>query len=203
MFTGIVEAIGRITALRPGADGLVMDVDLAGLDTTRIRPGDSIAVNGACLTVTRLEGGVARFDVSSETLDKCLVGRWREGDRVNLEPALTLQKPLGGHLVSGHVDGTGILDSVTPGPDSTWMRFLVPRELGRYIAIKGSVALDGVSLTTNRVTDIDAGTRFELTLVPHTLAMTTLGDLDPGDRVHVEVDLLARYLDRMQQQETH
>lgn len=203
MFTGIVEAIGRITALRPGADGLVMDVDLAGLDTKRIRPGDSIAVNGACLTVTRLEGGVARFDVSSETLDKCLVGCWREGDRVNLEPALTLQKPLGGHLVSGHVDGTGILDSVTPGPDSTWMRFLVPRELGRYIAIKGSVALDGVSLTTNRVTDIDAGTRFELTLVPHTLAMTTLGDLDPGDRVHVEVDLLARYLDRMQQQETH
>ena len=118
---------------------------------------------------------------------------------MNLEPALTLQKPLGGHLVSGHVDGTGALDAVQAAADSTWMRFRVPIELGRYIAIKGSVALNGVSLTTNRVSDDEAGTLFELTLVPHTLAMTTLGDLEPGDAVHVEVDMLARYLDRMQQ----
>ncbi len=199
MFTGIVESVGRIAAVKTGADGIVLDVNLGGLDTQSIRPGDSVAVNGACLTVTQLHDTVARFDVSTETLDKCLMGQWQVGDRVNLEPALTLQKPLGGHLVSGHVDGTGTLDSMETGADSTWMRFAVPLELGRYIAIKGSVALNGVSLTTNRVVDDDDVTQFELTLVPHTLAMTTLADLTPGDAVHVEVDMLARYLDRMQQ----
>ena len=123
MFTGIIESIGRIAAVTPGTDGLVLDVDLGGLDTAAIALGDSIAVNGACLTVTQLEGAVARFDVSKETLDKCLVGGWQTGERVNLEPALTLHKPLGGHLVSGHIDGTAVLDAVEPGADFTWMRF--------------------------------------------------------------------------------
>ena len=197
MFTGIIEARGQITGVETMPDGLTLFVDIGKLDTGGIRTGDSIAVNGVCLTVTRLDGDVARFDVSRETLDRCLVDSWKVGDGINLEPALTLSKPLGGHLVSGHVDGTGVLDSVIPGEASTWMRIRVSRDLGRFVAIKGSVALNGVSLTTNRVTDDGEDTLFDLTLVPHTLSMTTLGDLAAGDGVHVEVDLLARYLERL------
>ncbi len=201
MFTGIIEARGRISGIESVPDGLTLFVDLGNLESETIRAGDSIAVNGVCLTVTRLDGGIGRFDVSRETMDRCLVGEWKVGDGMNLESALTLAKPLGGHLVSGHVDGTGVLDAVVPGEESTWMRIRVPRNLGRYVAIKGSVAVNGVSLTSNRVTDDGVETLFELTLVPHTLSMTTLGGLAAGDGVHIEVDILARYLQRLLQSE--
>ncbi len=201
MFTGIIEATGRISAINPVPDGLTLYVDLGNLEAEVIRAGDSIAVNGVCLTVTRIDGGISRFDVSRETMDRCLVGDWKVGDGMNLESALTLSKPLGGHLVSGHVDGTGVLDAVVPGGESTWMRIRVSRNLGRFVAIKGSVAVNGVSLTSNRVTDDGEETMFELTLVPHTLSMTTLGGLAAGDGVHIEVDLLARYLQRLLQTE--
>ena len=199
MFTGIIEARGSIAGIEPVPDGLTLFVDLGNLEPETIRTGDSIAVNGVCLTVTRLDGDIGRFDVSRETLDRCLVGNWKVGDGMNLESALTLSKPLGGHLVSGHVDGTGVLDAVVAGEESTWMRIRVPRNLGCFVAIKGSVAVNGVSLTSNRVRDDGEETVFELTLVPHTLSMTTLGNLAAGDGVHIEVDILARYLQRLLQ----
>jgi riboflavin synthase len=199
MFTGITVAIGKVTDIVPAGDGLHISVDLGELDVSLIRPGDSIAVSGVCLTVTGLQDTLATFDVSRETIDKTLMNHWRAGHRANLEPALTLDRPLGGHLVSGHVDGSASLEAVEAGSDSTWMRFRVPRALGRFIAIKGSLALDGVSLTSNHVEDDGDDTLFDLTLVPHTLAQTTLGGLRPGYRVHIEVDMMARYLDRMMQ----
>lgn len=201
MFTGIIEARGSIAGIEPVSDGLTLFVDLGNLEPEAIGAGDSIAVNGVCLTVTRLDGDIGRFDVSRETLDRCLVGNWKVGEGMNLESALTLSKPLGGHLVSGHVDGTGVLDAVVAGEESTWMRIRVPRNLGRFVAIKGSVAVNGVSLTSNRVRDDGEETVFELTLVPHTLSMTTLGNLAAGDGVHIEVDILARYLQRLLQAE--
>ncbi len=197
MFTGIVETTGRVCLSQPSGDGLRLGIDLGGLDTSAIHTGDSIAVNGVCLTVTTIEDDAGSFDVSGETLDRTLIGEWAPDRRVNLEPALTLGKPLGGHLVSGHVDGSAYLDELRPDSDSTWMRFRLPRALGRFIAVKGSVTVDGVSLTSNDVTDDGDDTLFELTLVPHTLAVTTLGDLLPGDRVHIEVDMMARYLERL------
>ncbi len=197
MFTGIIAAQGDITALQTGPEGLVLWVDLNGLDIESIHVGDSIAVNGVCLTVTQLHDGIGRFDVSDETLGKSLMRNWKVGNRVNLETALTLEKPLGGHLISGHVDGTGAIDAVIPDDKTTWMQIRVSNVLGRFLAIKGSVAVDGVSLTTNHVMDQGEDTLFELTLVPHTLSETTLATLVPGDRVHIEVDILARYLDRL------
>lgn len=199
MFTGIVEALGRVDRVLPGRDGLVLWVDLGKMDCNSIKIGDSVAVNGACLTVTELERELGRFDVSSETMSKCLVEQWSAGTMVNLEQALTLARPLGGHLVSGHVDGISELIDLRVSADSTWMQFAVDRSLGRYVAIKGSVAIDGVSLTSNHVEDHGEISRFDLTLVPHTLAMTTLGTLKVGSRVHLEVDMLARYLDRIKQ----
>jgi len=202
LFTGIIESRGTVRAVATHCDGLGLEVDVGGLDTAAITVGDSIAVNGACLTVVSLDGNVARFDVSGETLSKCLIGEWRCGDTVNLETALTLGKPLGGHLVSGHVDGIGQLDERVTGADSSWMRFTAPRSIGRFIAVKGSIAVEGISLTSNNVYDDADTTFFELTLVPHTLAMTTLDALKPGCKVHLEIDLIARYLDRMQESDS-
>jgi len=199
MFTGIIESLGTIVSKHEAAGGVVLQIDLGELDASALAIGDSIAVNGACLTATRFEDNSVRFDVSPETLSKCLIGEWKIGDKVNLERALTLQKPLGGHLVSGHVDGTGRLIERRDGSDTTWMQFEAPRAIGRYIAVKGSITIDGISLTSNTVKDADENTRFEITLVPHTLAMTTLGNLIEGDHVHLEIDLVARYLERMNQ----
>ena len=197
MFTGIIETLGSIVSLQKGDDSVVMQVDLNALKEKQIQIGESIAVNGVCLTVTTIDQGVARFDVSPETMNKCLVSNWKVGDSVNLERALTLQKPLGGHLVSGHVDGTGLLVERRDIAESAIMRFETPREIGRFIAIKGSVTVDGISLTSNVVADRDEVTSFEVTLVPHTLGATTLGSLQPNARVHLEIDLVARYLARM------
>ncbi len=199
MFTGIIEAQGHITCVQSIAEGRQLWVHLGTMETGLIHPGNSIAVNGVCLTVTEIRDGVGCFDISDETLSKCLVGSWKVNDPVNLETALTLSKPLGGHLISGHVDGTGLVETVLVGAHSTWMRIRVPETLGRYLAIKGSVAVDGISLTTNRVYDEQEETVFELTLVPHTMSITNLGQRVSGDRVHIEVDLLARYLERLLQ----
>ena len=199
MFTGIIESVGRVVEITPANGGLRLLIDLVDLEVSGINLGDSIAVSGVCLTLTALEGSVAAFDVSPETLDKTLMGHWRANHRANLEPALTLGKPLGGHLVSGHVDGSGTVDAIEAGAAATEMSIRVSRALGRYVAIKGSVAVDGVSLTTNRVRDEGEETVFDLTLVPHTLSRTTLSGLKPGYRVHIEVDMMARYLDRMMQ----
>lgn len=202
MFTGIVRALGSVQSLHSNGGGCVLEVDLGALDAGSVRPGDSIAVNGACLTVAELHGGAegaarAVFEVSPETLARCLIGQWAPGQSLNLEPALTLQTPLGGHLVCGHIDGAGTLLERRPAAHCTYMRFAAPRAIGRLIAAKGSIAVDGVSLTSNRVSDHPGETRFEVMLVPHTLAATTLGALQPGARVHLEADPLARYAQRL------
>jgi len=199
MFTGIVQAVGRIAATAPQGDGERVTIAAASgfFDDTSI--GDSIAVKGCCLTVVQRDpsASAAAFDVSAETL-RCTSGFVRDA-RVNLEKALRLMDRLGGHLVTGHIDGTGTVVELVPvAPDAAGQvsyRLMIeaPRELARYIASKGSIAVDGVSLTVNRV----EGDCFDVNLIPHTLAVTTLRDLVTGARVNLEVDLMARYAERL------
>ena len=197
MFTGIIQSLGTINQINPVGDGIRIRVDLASLDINKVNLGDSVAINGTCLTVTDLDGGFACFDVSRETLDKCLISKWHVGDSVNLELALTLQTPIGGHLVSGHVDGTGELVYSHSSEQYTTMQFKTSKDIGRFIAAKGSITVDGISLTSNVVSDSGDETSFEVMLVPHTLANTTLGNIRAGQMVHLEIDLIARYLQRL------
>ena len=203
MVTGIVQAVGRIVAVEPGPSARRLVVDGDALDVADVAIGDSIAVSGCCLTVVSVErgGGTARlaFDVSAETL-ACTTGLAAPGE-VNLEKALRLADRLGGHLMTGHVDGVGVVASFDRVPDTTpggWdagsMRLAIdaPAALAPYVAAKGSIAVDGVSLTVNAV----SGARFHVNLIPHTLAVTTLRRLAPGARVNLEVDLIARYVAR-------
>jgi riboflavin synthase len=192
MFTGIVAAVGSVASVTPSAGGVRLIVKAADLDLMDAVLGESIAVNGVCLTVIALPGGAFEADVSRETL-ACTAG-FAQGARVNLERALRLADRLGGHLVSGHVDGVGEVTAVTLSGDNRVVRFAVPGELARYIARKGSVAINGVSLTVNEV----SGMEFSVNLIPHTLAETNLGDLAAGSRVNVEVDTVARYVERLQ-----
>lgn len=191
MFTGIVAAIGRIEQVEPRPKGLRLSIDAGALDTSDVAIGDSIAVNGCCLTVVALAGRHFDVDVSQETID-CTVGLAAPGE-VNLEKSLRLADRLGGHLVSGHVDGVGEVLAFEPVGESHRLVVRAPAELAKYIARKGSVAVQGVSLTVNRVD----GAEFEINLIPHTLAVTTLKHLAPGARVNLEVDLLARYAERL------
>jgi len=194
MFTGIVQATGEIVARDRHGDGIRMCVDARALDTTDIAIGESVAVSGCCLTVVAREGDSLQFDVSAETL-RCVAG-FEVGRRVNLERSLRLADRLGGHLVSGHVDGVGAVAAFAPVGDAAGSFHLAidaPAELARYVAPKGSIAVDGVSLTTNAVD----GARFAVNVIPHTLAVTTLGQLAQGARVNLEVDLLARYVERI------
>ena len=194
MFTGIVQSIGRIVAAAPRADGLRLAVDVGALDSGEIRVGDSIAVAGCCLTVVEKTGQQLSFDVSAETL-ACTARLDRPG-RVNLELSLRLSDRLGGHLLSGHIDGVGIVARAVDAADGSGLLEVdAPEELARFIARKGSIAVDGVSLTVNDV----AGPRFAVNLIPHTLAVTTLGELAPGARVNLEVDVIARYVARLQE----
>jgi riboflavin synthase len=194
MFTGIVQAVGRIRGARPWGDGLRIGVAVGALDLADVKIGDSLAVAGCCLTVVAIDGDMLCFDVSAETLG-CTAGL--DGSaRVNLEKALRLSDRLGGHLLSGHVDGVGVVaraQAVGTADGSRLLEVDAPEALARFIAPKGSIAVDGVSLTVNRV----AGTRFAANLIPHTLAQTTLGELAPGARVNLEVDLVARYVARL------
>jgi riboflavin synthase len=191
MFTGIVAAIGRIERVEPRDRGLRLAIDAGGLDLADVALGDSIAVNGVCLTAVAIRGRVFEADVSQETID-CTVGLGGPGE-VNLEKALRLADRLGGHLVSGHVDGVGEVVRFEPFGESWRLAIRAPAELAKYIARKGSVCVQGVSLTVNRV----EGREFEINLIPHTLERTTLKDLAPGAKVNLEVDLIARYAERL------
>lgn len=193
MFTGIIQAVGKIASVDQTGGDARLRVDTARLDISNMNPGDSIAVSGVCLTVVEHSGSGFNADVSGETLSRTTLGGLRPGDAVNLEKSLTLSTPLGGHLVSGHVDGVGtVVGRQTEGRS---VRFTVqaPAALARYIAEKGSICVDGISLTVNAID----GATFEVNVVPHTLAQTTLDSHAPGSKVNLEVDLLARYLERL------
>jgi riboflavin synthase len=195
MFTGIVQGIGRITSRDSVADGARVRIDTAALGVDDVAVGDSIAVDGCCLTVVDLAGAELAFDVSAETL-ACTAG-FDVGREVNLEKALRLADRLGGHLVSGHVDGVGVVAAFSPvnaDPRGSWRLDVdAPVAVARYIATKGSIAVDGVSLTVNGV----VGARFTVNLIPHTLAATTLRQLAAGHEVNLEVDVIARYVERL------
>ncbi len=193
MFTGIIQALGKVEGLtRNGAD-VRLRIACGELDLTTVTVGDSIAVSGVCLTAIALHQDGFSADVSVETLGCTTLGAVRLGDAVNLEKALTLATPLGGHLVSGHVDGVAEVKHRREVGQSVRYVVEVPAALARYIAAKGSVCVDGVSLTVNGV----EGGAFEVNIVPHTLRVTTLGVLNEGDRVNIEVDLMARYIERL------
>lgn len=191
MFSGIVAAVGRITHLTPREVGFRLHVDAGKLGIEEVNLGDSIAHNGVCLTVVSKEGNQFMVDVSPETLS-CTVGLAAPGP-VNLEKALRLSDVIGGHLVSGHVDGVGEVLRFDPVGDNRLLEIRAPKDIARFIARKGSVAVDGTSLTTNDVN----GTDFTINLIPHTLENTTLGGLKPGSKVNLEIDLIARYCERL------
>ncbi|WP_035051538.1 riboflavin synthase [Andreprevotia chitinilytica] len=197
MFTGIVQALGTIEQVKPFPGGVRLTVHAPELDFSDIGLGDSITHNGACMTVTELLPG-SRFtiDVSDESL-RCTVGLDREGGRVNLEKALRVNDRLGGHLVSGHVDGIGDVVGFDPVGDNRELVVRAPKALAKYLAVKGSVVVNGVSLTTNFVRDVADGCEFSINLIPHTLQVTTLGGLVVGGQVNLEIDLIARYVERM------
>jgi riboflavin synthase len=198
MFTGFVAAVGRIDTVSPlgNADaGVRLRIAAGELDLTDVIIGDSIAIQGACMTVVAMQDGQFDVDVSRESLDKT-VGLDKPG-RVNLEKALRLADRLGGHLVSGHVDGLGDVVRFAPVGESHELRIRAPRELGRYLAYKGSVVVNGVSLTVNSVSDVAEGCEFSINLIPHTVEVTTLNELKAGARVNLEIDLIARYVERM------
>lgn len=192
MFTGIIATTGRIARLAPQGDVLRLTLDAGKLPLEDVALGDSIAVNGICLTVVALGAGTFEVDVSPETL-RCTVGLDNEGNLVNLEKAMQLTDRLGGHLVSGHVDGVGQVKSLNQTGECLEVVITAPAELARYIATKGSVTVNGVSLTTNLV----LGDDFNLMLIPHTLEKTNLHQLAVGQRVNLEVDLIARYCERI------
>ncbi len=193
MFTGIIQAVGRIAAIEKHGGDARLRIDTGTLDMSDVQLGDSIAVSGVCLTALECGANAFSADVSSETLTRTTLGSLRTGSRVNLEKALTPASRLGGHLVSGHVDGVGEVTERSADARSVRFRIQAPAALARYIAAKGSICLDGVSLTVNVVD----GAQFELNIVPHTLQATTLDEYQPGRRVNLEVDLIARYLERL------
>lgn len=193
MFTGIVEAMGSLASMTPHDGDMRLHIRTGELDLSDVALGDSIAVNGVCLTATELPGDGFRADVSNETLDNTTLGDLKPGHGVNLEKALTPASRLGGHLVSGHVDGVGEVVEVKPEARSWRIDIQAPDELARYLARKGSITVDGISLTVNAV----SGARFSLNIVPHTREVTNMSDWQPGTRVNLEVDIIARYLERL------
>lgn len=193
MFTGIIEAVGSIVAMESKGSDVSVRVRSGKLDLRDVKLGDSIATNGVCLTVVQLPGDGYIADVSAETIARTGFADYQAGQRVNLEKALIPTSRLGGHLVSGHVDGVGKIVAVKPLGRAIEYWVEAPRELARYIAEKGSITVDGISLTVNSV----EGARFRLTIVPHTSGETTVGEWKVGSRVNLEVDVIARYLERL------
>lgn len=193
MFTGIVQAVGRVAEINARGGDLRLCIEAPGIDPARMQKGDSVAVAGVCLTVAEIIPGGFMADVSRETLALTTIGDWQRGRAVNLEPALRAGDALGGHLVSGHVDGRAQLVASEADARSQRLRWSAPAELLRFIAAKGSVALDGVSLTVNAVT----AREFAVNLIPHTLLVTTLGTLAVGAAVNLEIDPIARYTARL------
>lgn len=192
MFSGIVADVGIIKRAEDREGGLRLSVATEALGMDDVQLGDSIAVNGVCLTVVKLEGNTFTVDVSRETLN-CTVGLDKQGGHVNLEKALRLSDRLGGHLVTGHVDGVGEVVAFNDIGESWRLVVRAPHALAKYIAVKGSITINGISLTVNRV----AGDEFEVNLIPHTLEVTTLNELKAGAKVNLEIDLIARYVERM------
>jgi riboflavin synthase len=203
MFTGIVAAVGSIQSVKPleggSFAGVRLQIEAGGLGLDDVALGDSIAINGACMTVVEKAGNAFAVDVSRESLNRT-AGLDQPGE-VNLEKALTLAERLGGHLVSGHVDGLGTVHSFEPIGESFKLVIDAPLELGKYLAYKGSIVVNGVSLTVNSVEDLEANgdkvCRFSINLIPHTIAVTTLKHLHAGAKVNLEIDLIARYVERM------
>jgi riboflavin synthase len=195
MFTGIIVATGRVSSVAEKGGDLELGLDAAALDFKRIDIGDSVSVQGACLTVTRMEDTRFYADVSRETMAKTTLGALSPGSRVNLEPSLRAGDPLGGHWVSGHVDAVGKLKALVQDARSWRLEFELPAPLMRFVASKGSICVNGVSLTVNKV----EGLRFDVNIIPHTLKVTTLGELKVDDGVNIEIDVIARYLDRVMQ----
>jgi riboflavin synthase len=193
MFTGIILATGRVSSLTEKGGDLELGVDAAALDLERVAIGDSISVQGACLTVTRKEGACFYADVSRETMAKTTLGNLRAGSRVNLEPSLRAGDALGGHWVSGHVDTVGKLKTLVQDARSWRLEFELPAALMRFVASKGSICVNGVSLTVNKVD----GRCFDVNIIPHTLKVTTLGEIKVDDGVNIEIDVIARYLERL------
>jgi riboflavin synthase len=199
MFTGIVAAVGRIESVKPlgtdGDAGVRLNVEAGGLDLDDVQLGDSITIQGACMTVVGKTAHSFEVDVSRESLN-CTVGLGEPGE-VNLEKALRAHDRLGGHIVSGHVDGLGTVTHFAPVGESHELRVLAPHEIGRYLAFKGSITVNGVSLTVNSVKDRDDGCEFSINLIPHTVQVTSLKNLRDGSQVNLEIDLIARYVERM------
>ena len=191
MFTGIIQAVGEIAAVKAFGESAQLSIDAGAMDMSDVGVGDSIACNGVCLTVTRLSPSGFLVDVSQETLR--VTAGFTEGTAINLEKSLRLADRLGGHLVSGHVDGIGTVESVRPVDGNREIEIRLPAELGHYLARKGSVTVNGVSLTVNAV----EAQRFSINLIPHTLSVTNLNGLKQGDKVNLEIDLVARYVERM------
>lgn len=193
MFTGIVQGVGRIRSVEPRGGDATMWIETGEVPLDGVAIGGSIAVNGCCLTAIELEPRAFKADLSRETLSLTTAGQWQPGTAVNIETALTAGQALGGHYVTGHVDGVAEVVGRHDDARSVRVEFEVPAGLARYIARKGSVTVDGVSLTVNGA----SGTRFDVNLVPHTLEVTILGGYRPGSRVNLEVDIIARYLERL------
>jgi riboflavin synthase len=193
MFTGIIQSVGQVSALEPKGDDLRVRIQTGKLELENVDLGDSIAVNGVCLTVVELPGDGFWADVSGETIKRTGFANIQVGTRTNLEKALTPTTHLGGHLVSGHVDGVGEVTQRYNDGRSVRLHIKAPNELAKYIAEKGSITVDGISLTVNAVN----GAAFELNIVPHTLQETTMSDFVTGTRVNLEVDIIARYLERL------
>ncbi|MBL1457410.1 MAG: riboflavin synthase [Methylophaga sp.] len=193
MFTGIIAAVGQLKSLESRGGDIRLHIDPAKLDLTDVKLGDSIAVNGVCLTVVEMASRSLQFDVSQETLQRTSLGQLKTGSEANLEKALAVGDRLGGHMVSGHVDGLGEVISKTASARSWQYKIKAPAELERYIAEKGSITIDGVSLTVNGV--FDGG--FDINIIPHTLEETIIKHYQTGTRVNLEVDLIARYLERL------
>lgn len=193
MFTGIIAAVGKVESVQPNGGDLRLKVDAGKLDLNDVKLGDSIAINGVCLTVVAINGTQLSFDVSRESLDRTSLGQVTSGTRVNLEKAMAVGDRLGGHIVSGHVDGLGKVVRMKPSARSVEFRFEVPSSLERYIAEKGSICIDGTSLTVNRI----GPGWFEVNIIPHTMQETIISEYKTGTLVNLEVDLIARYLERL------
>lgn len=201
MFTGIIEAVGQVKASQNKQGDIRLRINTGKLDLSDVKLGDSIATNGVCLTVVELPGDGFWADVSKESIAHTNITDWKSGKLVNLEQALTLATRLGGHMVTGHVDGLGTILSRNEDARSVRFKVKASAELSKYIAAKGSITVDGVSLTVNAIEDATAGaTIFDLNIVPHTVQETVIKDYQVGHTVHLEVDVIARYLERMMQQ---
>ena len=195
MFTGIIQAVGRIAQIEAGKEDIRLRIETGKLPLSEVKLGDSIATSGVCLTVTELPGDGFWADVSPETLSLTSLGTKDVGDSVNLETSLTLQTALGGHLVSGHVDGVGQVERIVEDARFWRVTIAAPENLARYIAMKGSICVDGTSLTVNQV----EGANFELTIIPQTWEETVFSEYQTGNPVNLEVDVIARYLERLMQ----